>query len=419
MEQILIINTLLSLAFISINTYILFRIVKVLNPSKPEKKAPVKRNPRKSIASAKNNVAVNSTVDFQKIRTAEITVPVIAEDVLTYGPGELGAAYPETTNLYYPEEAISDKEYLETVLRSPFQVQTHEKNTSEWNRDVDGWPQSAWYDSTLKKVFAKGILHGEENVKYAKENLSKPGFGTSAFISFLKIEKQKGTAPNGKPYDAIVKKAVNNHTAILPNIRDSKNVIVALNAVENTVSNGNLEKPTEPASNANNNSEDKTMTQDEFNSMMDNYNAKNKDREEMKNSIKNELIEEFKTENSKNGKNSDDDKKEDKKETENTKNSDDDKDKKEDDKSEASNALPSDEMLKDFSNHLGITFKSTPTLKSLGEIVGVEAKNTAELISALNAKRKEFSSAPAKKETVEGKNSNNEKASFDELLKNI
>jgi hypothetical protein len=212
---------------------------------------------------------------------------------------------------------------------------------------------------------------------------------------------------------------VNNHTAILPNIRDSKNVIVALNAVENTVSNGNLEKPTEPASNANNNSEDKTMTQDEFNSMMDNYNAKNKDREEMKNSIKNELIEEFKTENSKNGKNSDDDKKEDKKETENTKNSDDDKDKKEDDKSEASNALPSDEMLKDFSNHLGITFKSTPTLKSLGEIVGVEAKNTAELISALNAKRKEFSSAPAKKETVEGKNSNNEKASFDELLKNI
>ena len=188
---------------------------------------------QRTFGDAKNAVAVNAgSVDFQKIKTAEITVPVIAEDVLVYQGGELGSAYPDTTRLYYSAEALRDPEYLETVLRSPLQVQTHEKNTGEFNRDVDGWPIAAEWDETEKRVKVRGILHGEENVRYAEENKNKPNFGTSAYISFLEIDRTPGIAPNGKPYDAVVRKAVNNHIAILPNIRDPKNVILAMNAVK-------------------------------------------------------------------------------------------------------------------------------------------------------------------------------------------
>ena len=175
---------------------------------------------------------LNSTTSYQKIESAEIEIPVIAEDVLVYQAGELGASYPDVTRLFYSAEALQDPEYLETVTRSPLQVQTHEKNTSEFNRGVDGWPLSAWWDETERRVKVRGIVHGEDNVAYVKENRNKPNFGTSAYISFLEIDRTPGTAPNGKPYDAIVRKAVNNHIAILPNVRDPKNVILAMNAVK-------------------------------------------------------------------------------------------------------------------------------------------------------------------------------------------
>lgn len=175
--------------------------------------------------------AANGTTDYQKIKTAEIEIPVIAEDVLVYQGGELGSAYPDVTRLFYSKEAISDPDYLETVLRSPLQVQTHEKNTSEFNRGVDGWPLSAWWDEAERRTKVRGVLHGEDNVRYAEENRNQPNFGTSAYISFLEIDRTPGIAPNGKPYDAVVRKAVNNHIAILPNVRDPKNVILAMNAV--------------------------------------------------------------------------------------------------------------------------------------------------------------------------------------------
>lgn len=178
------------------------------------------------------NAVVNGTTDYQKIKTAEIEIPVIAEDVLVYQGGELGSAYPDVTRLFYSKEAISDPDYLETVQRSPLQVQTHEKNTSEFNRGVDGWPLSAWWDEAERRVKVRGVLHGEDNVRYAEENRNQPNFGTSAYISFLEIDRTPGIAPNGKPYDAVVRKAVNNHIAILPNVRDPKNVILAMNAVK-------------------------------------------------------------------------------------------------------------------------------------------------------------------------------------------
>jgi len=191
-----------------------------------------KKQKRGSRAEAKNAAAVmNASVDFQKIKTSEIEIPVIAADVLVYEPGELGSSYPERTRLYYSPEALSDPEYLQTVLRSPLVVGSHEKSTTEFNRDVDGWPLSAEWDEREQRVKVRGVLHGEENVAYAEANKGKPSFGTSAYISFLEIDRTPGTSPDGKPYDAVVRKAVNNHIAILPNIRDPKNVILAMNAV--------------------------------------------------------------------------------------------------------------------------------------------------------------------------------------------
>lgn len=371
-------------------------------PKKPRKK-------RGELAAAKNG-AVNSVVEHQKIRTAEIEIPVIAEDVLEYGPGELGASYPEATRLFYSGEAISDPDYLETVKRSPLQMQTHEKNTGEFNRAVDGWPTEAWWDEGTKKVMVKGVLHGEENVKYAKENKSMPGFGTSAFISFLQIEKAPGVAPNGKPYDAIVKKAVNNHIAILPGIRDPNNVIVAMNAVEEkTVDVSNPawvpdESTWERAKNAaaaHNLDEYREIVTDIFNKMGEPHgrNAMPIDKEELRAAL-NEIEAEKKKEEDlvntvaakvKNemeaGDKKDEPIKSDEKGTENAKNE---EGEKKDDDSAASNARPSEEMVKDFSNHLGITFSKPPSLKELASLVGVKAEGPAEMIAALNAKRSEL-----------------------------
>jgi len=409
------IYSILGLLFLSFNSYILFRVIKLL---KPVPKPTPKRKPKakKALASAKNNTAVNAVHEYQKIQTAEITIPVIAEDVLTYGPGELGAAYPDTTNLYYPESAISDEDYLDTITRSALQVQTHEKNTSEYNRDVDGWPLEAWYDSGTKKAMLKGILHGEANVAYAKENLNKPGFGTSAFISFIKIRKQEGIAPNGKKYNAIAEKLVNNHVAILPNIRDPKNVIVALNAVakeEDDTTTDDKDK------NEITNNEDKPMPvdKDELRKAMNEIREEDAAKEDAINkAVKNELEKKEKEalkEAENKAKNEDKEETKSEEKAENT--ADEDKD-----DAEAANALPSDEMLKDFSDHLGIKFPKAPTLRQLGKMVGVEAKNSFELITALNAKRKEITSGSSDdKDTPEGKNSKETVGTLDEFLNKL
>jgi len=360
----------------------------------------------KILFSVKNATAVNAAKDFQKIKTAEIEIPVIAADVLSYGPNELGSAYPESTNLYYSPEALKDPEFLETVLRSPLQVQTHEKNTGEYNRDVDGWPTKAWWDETEKRVKVKGFLHGEENVRYAEENRTTPNFGTSAFISFLKVDRESGVSPEGKPYDAIVRKAVNNHIAILPNVRDPKNVILAMNALgdveEEKPNEGKNETEPEAAE------EKKRMPIDkaDFKEAMDAYMAEKEAEEAKKNAIKNELLEELKEE--KNAKNEDEKKKEEEDAANKAKNE---EEKKKEEES-ASNALPSEEMIKDFSGILGITFKNPPSLKELGSFVGVTETEPAKLISALNAKRAELKQESS---STEAKNSGGK--SVDELLK--
>lgn len=405
---------------------------------RPKSKKPRKKRNHsgKPNSSAMNSAAVNAAPDEMKIKTAEIEIPVIAEDVLTYEPGELGESYPERTRLYYAADAIKDPEYLETVLRSPFQVETHGKNTGEHNRDVDGWPRDAWWDEDKKKVMVRGYLHGENNVQYAKENKHLPGFGTSAYITFLKVDRTPGVAPNGKPYDAIVRKAVNNHIAILPNIRDPKNAIVAMNAIETEkkvdVSNPSWvaddetwEKAKEAARKGKpddfyavvtdiykkmgghiapgSNSMDSKEFRSHYNAMQEEDRREN---ERIRNAV-NELEKEKTSSSSPassgpvtstaTGGNSEtststgtagnapessgpESAKTDPGETSTGTAT-----------ATASNALPSEDMVKDFSTHLGVQLVN-PTLSYLGSLVGIKETETAGLISALNAKREEFKS---------------------------
>lgn len=463
-------------------------------------KTPKKTLWQKTFGEARNASAaavLNSTTSYQKIESAEIEIPVIAEDVLVYQAGELGASYPDVTRLFYSAEALQDPEYLETVTRSPLQVQTHEKNTSEFNRGVDGWPLSAWWDEAERRVKVRGIVHGEDNVAYVKENRNKPNFGTSAYISFLEIDRTPGTAPNGKPYDAIVRKAVNNHIAILPNVRDPKNVILAMNAVkeepdmqdgqnaldlkdegslkarnaqnadpsdnwrsqaeaefgrglsvrqyeEKTLSAGssslralyrdlvqrkenqalrvadgrlknaknNQEKTNEAVAAAKrsginaikNEQETKRMPIDkeDFKEAMMAYQEDGKKEEELVNKIKNAVLNELKPS---------DDKPADKP----AENADEEKPV-EEKKDEAANALPSESMVKDFSDALGITFKTTPSLKELALVAGVNGAGApAELIAALNAKRETLRKPAA----ASAQNSGGAPVSIDDLIKKM
>jgi len=424
------------------------------------------------------NAVVNGTTDYQKIKTAEIEIPVIAEDVLVYQGGELGSAYPDTTRLFYSKEAISDPEYLETVQRSPLQVQTHEKNTSEFNRGVDGWPLSAWWDEAERRVKVRGVLHGEDNVRYAEENRNQPNFGTSAYISFLEIDRTPGIAPNGKPYDAVVRKAVNNHIAILPNVRDPKNVILAMNAVkeegENAMDIQQFISQGAEVDNAHNADEWKNVDVQKRQAADDawrrelekefgkkageaRYDSRGKSTPTLKrlydayvasqgkstnanNQEKNMDYEEFKGhmnayEKEKDSENQlvdkvtnavlekmnatkNEDKPSDEKPVEEKKEAGNADEKppeeKKEEKEEAANALPSESMVKDFSDALGIRFEKTPTLKALALVAGVNSTGSPAELIA---------ALNAKRETLKRPESSAQNSSgavsIDDLIKSM
>lgn len=338
--------------------------------------------------------ATNSErTDLQKIRTGEFVAPIIRAGVLYYKPGELqggSSMSREGARVYYHPDSLKDPEFLDTVKRSAVNVGTHEANTSEYNRGPDGWIVDAWYDDAAKAVMAKGIVHGADNVKYVEQNKNRPEFGTSAYIDFLGVKKEKGTSTDGEEYDAVTTKLVNNHLAILPNIRDKKNVILAFNAL-------NEEGEKSEENMAINKEELKNALED-----MKKEDAQNASYEEMRNSIKNtgerlDKIESFMASMAKNEE-SKEDKKEDEKKDE-AKNEDT-KEEKKDEKEEAKNgddenfnaknARPSQDVVKAFSDHLGVTWDKTPSFIALAKAAGLTAATTEDAIAAVNAKRKEF-----------------------------
>ena len=235
------------------------------------------------VSSDKMN-AKNENFHGQVIETAKIKLPVIYSGVMYYGPGELGNETEfarKGGNVYYPPEALSDPDYIESIHRSAFSVGSHDKNSSEHNRGVDGWPREVAYDSEKKAVILSGYVHGADNVKYVRENNNLSDFGSSAYISFDEVEYKSGISPDGMEYDAIVKKMVNNHLAILPNIRDKKNKIIAMNAMPENLSskNGGNNMPDEKSK------IDEAMLKNAINEAKEKE-AKEKEWEDTKNSLK-------------------------------------------------------------------------------------------------------------------------------------
>ena len=362
-----------------------------------------------ALQTAKNSHAVNKKVtakndvsEFQKIKTSEVVLPVIKCTVLEYGAGELGSEFPEITKLYYSEEALNDKEFLESVVRSPWNVQTHEVNTNEANIKVSGWSVSSWFDEKDKTVYAKGFLIGEENIDYAKENQNQKGFGTSAFISFLKIEKENGTTPEGLEYNAIARKAVCNHVAILPNIRDEKNKIVSINA-----KNAKIESNIKNKIGVKN-----TMEQSEFNALMEKYEAEKNSKNEETDKIVNAVLEKL---NSKNEEkkpepvNEEPAKEEKKPEPVNE-----DHKEPDGDEAKASNALPNERLVGIFAEHYGLRFSKTPTVKQLAEIAEIPYTSFSQALNALKKKSEELMSV-----IPSVSNSENKPTSISEVLKDF
>ena len=361
-------------------------------------------------AQAKNDVS-----DYQKIKTSETVIPVIKATVLEYNAGELGELFNEPTKLYYSPEALQDKEFLESVIRSPWNTKTHELNTSEDNLKVSGWAKESWYDESDKTVYAKGFLIGEDNINYAKENKDTPSFGTSAFISFLKIDKESGLTPEGLEYNAIARKAICNHVAILPNIRDEKNKIVSINAKNALVETSNNKKEIGVKN---------TMEQIEFNALMEKYNEEKNAKNEETDKIVNAVLERL--EEKKNGKNEEPAKEEPKKEPianeepakEEPKKDASNEDHKEPDGDEAkaANALPSEKIVAVFCDAFNTRFVKTPSFIQLAEIAEIETKGKTftQVLNAVNKKYSELSSNVSSS----AKNSETQKTtSIDEVLK--
>lgn len=164
--------------------------------------------------------------DFQQnIMTADFSAPVLFAGVYEYDAAELGFDGGGRVRVYYPPEAIADKDFVQSVFYSVLSVGTHEKNTREENASPDGFIRKAIYNDKMKAVFAEGYVYGKQNVEYVTRNQNAEKFGTSAFFRAT-YKPQKGVTPEGEEFDMIGGDLVCNHLAILENPRDDKNVVV-------------------------------------------------------------------------------------------------------------------------------------------------------------------------------------------------
>lgn len=180
---------------------------------------------RTTVAHNAPPVEADAKHEFQQnIMTADFKAPVLFAGVYEYDASELGFEGGGRVRVYYPPEAIADKDFVQSVFYSVLSVGTHEKNTREENASPDGFIRNAFYDDKMKVVFADGYIYGKKNVEYVTRNERAEKFGTSAFFRAT-YKPQKGVTPDGEEYDMIGGDLVCNHLAILENPRDDKNVV--------------------------------------------------------------------------------------------------------------------------------------------------------------------------------------------------
>lgn len=390
----------------------------------------------------------------ERIETLRFVVPALRVGVLEYPPGQLetGAAslQGKTVKLYYPPEALKDKKFLKSLENAPIVLGGHGKATSENNKDIDGWPRAVHYDESKQAVIVDGTVKGKKEAEYIRNNYSTDEFGASAFIDIYGMKIEEGVTPDGEPYNAIATKMQATHLALAPSVRDPGNKIEIVNSVAvnstgsveaanmreveieysdgsktrtkvasgatdkdikgyfkigekvniggasdkmveikavrilNTQMEGKMEIDEKALSALVKNAVDECLTKnaegeelDKMKAAIADIQAALKKLTEAAGSEETERKEEVSVEN-------EDEKKGNKEEG-----------------ATLENAKPSQKLIAAFATAYNMDFgRSTPSFKTLGALAGVKAEDPGELITAVNAKFKEFGDVEQKKESL-------------------
>ena len=384
---------------------------------------------RTTVAHNAPPVTANAKHFEQNIMTADFSAPVLFAGVYEYDAAELGFDGGGRIRVYYPPEAIADKDFVQSVFYSVLSVGTHEKNTREENANPDGFIRKAIYNDKMKAVFAEGYIYGQKNVEYVTRNERAPRFGTSAFFRAT-YKPQKGVTPEGEEYDLIGSDLVCNHLAILENPRDDKNVVVitkvnravaqhvrhAVRNLKNTIKGIiTMADETKPA-----------VDKDEIRNALEEI--KNEDAAKNKIAEFENSISELKAANAKmsdelkalkpapaetaNAKMSDELKAL-KPAPAETANADEEKDK----DAEAAHGLPAQEVVKAYAKHYGRDFgRVTPSFAALAEIADIKADGIAAKARAVVAHAKELEKGETRVEAEHGESGS---LSFAGFSKNI
>lgn len=171
----------------------------------------------------------------ERIESLRFSVPALRVGVLEYAPGQLQTNNPELdgkpVKLYYPPEAVSDEKFLKSLETAPVVVGGHDSTTNEQNKRIDGWAHSVSYDEATKAAIISGVVKGAKEVAYIRSNLGSSGFGASAFVDIYNLKVEEGVTPDGQSYNAIAQELRATHVALAPNVRDPENKIKVSNAV--------------------------------------------------------------------------------------------------------------------------------------------------------------------------------------------
>jgi len=353
----------------------------------------------------------------QNIMTADFSAPVLFAGVYEYDAAELGFEGGGRVRVYYPPEAIADKDFVQSVFYSVLSVGTHEKNTREENASPDGFIRKAIYNDKMKAVFAEGYIYGKQNVEYVTRNQNAEKFGTSAFFRAT-YKPQKGTTPEGEEFDMIGGDLVCNHLAILENPRDDKNVVVITkvnravaqhvrhavrnlkNSIKGIVKMADTEKPAVDKDEIRNALEEIKNEEAKANEISDLKNALAKMSDELaalKPKTESANAEPVKPHAEPDG----------------------DEAKNADDKAaEAAHGLPAQEVVKAYAKHYGRDFgRVTPSFAALAEIADIKADGIAAKARAVVAHAKELEAGEPR--TSEAEHSASGSLSFAGFSKNI
>jgi hypothetical protein len=380
----------------------------------------------------------------ERIQTLDFSVPVLRAAVLDYAAGELQSANPELSQkavrLYYPPDEVSKKDFLDSIQKAPVSVGSHEKNTSEHNVSIDGWPVKVYYDAKRQAAIMDGVVKGASKADYVRQLQNAENFGASGFIDAREIEIISGVTPTGEPYDAIARKLHCTHVALLPNVRDPANKIETRNARAFVFNAGNItnnEKGfTDSTTNAeaqasNKNAGGKSNMADEkekgaddlrnaIRNVLDDMekekagSAKMSELEKTVNALRNEL--DTLKNGGKNAETTEPEKKPG--EAANSEHTEPDGDEAPAETLNTKNAKPSQDTIKAFADHFGIDFgRTTPSFNALASLAGVKAEAFGDMVVAVNAKAKEIKGSAGA--AITNSQAATDASGFDAFLKGV